>query len=312
MVILVTGGAGFIGSHLADALLERGDEVTILDDLSSGRRENIDGALESGADLVEGDIRDTDLVARTVSAVRPEAVVHLAAQSRVRHSVDQPAFDAAVNVVGTINLLEAVRNLGRGRFVLASTGGAVYGEGGLIDLPAVESAPLRPLCPYGQSKVAAEQYLDLYRRVYGLSSIGMRLANVYGPRQDPRGEAGAVATFGELLLRGGRPVVFGDGNQTRDFVYVDDVIEALLKALAGDVQGPVNIGTGTETSLLSLLDSIATAAEDPGPVDPEFEPARPGEVKRIAVDASRARSELGWSATTSLEDGLRRTLDSLR
>jgi len=320
MVILVTGGAGFIGSHLADALLERGDQVAILDNFSSGKRANIQDALAAGADLHEGDILDAEFVSRAVTAVRPEAIVHLAAQSQVRRSIDQPALDATVNVVGTINLVESGRKAGLGRFVFASTGGAIYGEGGRIDLPAAESAALKPLCPYGQSKLAGEQYLDLYRRMYAFSSIEMRFANVYGPRQDPKGEAGVVATFGELLLNGRQPVVFGDGSQTRDFVYIADVIRAILAALASDVQGPVNIGTGRETGLLTLLEGITNAGQDldrangkeATSFDPVFEPPRPGEVKRIAIDSSRALSELGWSASTSIEDGLHRTLASLQ
>lgn len=319
MNVLVTGGAGFIGSHLADALLDRGDRVTVIDDLSSGRRANLDLAISAGAELLEGDVLDAAFVTDVASTLGPDAIVHFAAQGEVRRSIDEPAFDATANVVGTVSMLEAARAAGVGRFVLASTGGAIYGEGSDLELPVPESAPLAPLCPYGLSKLGAEQYLDLYRRMYGCGSVALRFANVYGPRQNPKGEAGVVAIFCELLLGGGRPTVFGDGRQTRDYVYVDDVIEAVTAAIDSDVQGPVNIGTGVETDLTTLLGQIAAAGAaldagaDPGPGDfePTFEPPRPGEVRRIAVDPSRAARELGWKATTSLERGLRRTLEAL-
>ncbi len=184
-------------------------------------------------------------------------IFHLAAQGEVRRSIEQPAFDATVNVVGTVNLVEAARASGVGRFMLASTGGAIYGEGSGRDLPVAESSSLEPLCPYGLSKLAGEEYLLLYRRMYGLSSVALRFANVYGPRQRPKGEAGAVAIFGELLLEGKRPVVFGDGTQTRDFVYIDDVIKAVLAATDSEMEGPVNIGSGIETSLLELLEGLS-------------------------------------------------------
>jgi UDP-glucose 4-epimerase len=315
MIVLATGGAGFIGSHLADALIERGDLVTVIDDLSSGRRANLEAALAAGAELLEGDVLDPDFVMDVATGLRPDAIVHFAAQGEVRRSIDEPAFDATANVVGTINMLEAGRAAGTERFVLASTGGAIYGEGEDIDLPAAESAPMAPLCPYGLSKLAAEQYLDLYRRMYGSGSVALRFANVYGPRQNPKGEAGVVAIFCELLLSGDRPVVFGDGGQTRDYVFIDDVIEAVLAATTGEVQGPVNIGTGVETGLMDLIARIAAAAAgtgiEPAGFEPGFEPARPGEVRRIAVDPSRARQELGWQATTSLEQGLLKTLEAL-
>lgn len=319
MIILVTGGAGFIGSHLADALLGRGDEVTVLDDFSSGKRENIAGALASGAGLLEGDVLDAAFVSEAVGSVRPEAIVHLAAQGEVQRSIHEPAFDATVNVVGTINLLEAGRQNETGRFVLASTGGAIYGEGSDLELPARESAPLETLCPYGQSKLAGEQYLGLYRRMYALSSAALRFANVYGPRQSPKGEAGVVAIFGELLLNQERPVVFGDGRQTRDYVYVDDVIRAIVSALDSDLQGPVNIGTGLETELLDLIGKMGRAGAALGLAgesaetnfEPVFEAARTGEVRRISIDAALAARELGWTPTTSLDLGLRHTLGSL-
>jgi UDP-glucose 4-epimerase len=316
---LVTGGAGFIGSHLTDALLARGDEVTVIDNFSSGKRENLESALAHGADLIEGDIVDREFVDQIVQTVRPDTIFHLAAQGEVRRSIQQPSFDATVNVVGTVNLIEAGKEIGLDRFVFASTGGAIYGEGSRIDLPAVESAPLAPLCPYGQSKLAAEQYLELYRRMYMFNSVALRFGNVYGPRQNPKGEAGAVAIFGELLLEGRSPIVFGDGTQTRDFVYIDDLVDAILTASRTDVEGPINLGTGIETSLLELLDGLREAGRSlngDGPpegsgFEPVFEKARHGEVKRIAIDPGRAARELGWNPTTPLEEGLRRTLESL-
>lgn len=319
MRTLVTGGAGFIGSHLTDALLARGDEVTVVDNFSSGKRENLESALSNGADLIEGDITEREFVDETVQAVKPNTIFHLAAQGEVRRSIDQPAFDAEVNVVGTVNMIEAGRKIGLDRFVFASTGGAIYGEGSRIELPAVETVELAPLCPYGQSKLAGEQYLALYRRMYMFNSVALRFGNVYGPRQNPKGEAGAVAIFGELLLAGKNPVVFGDGTQTRDFVYIDDLIDAVLTASRNDVEGPINIGTGREVSLLELLDGLRDAGRsmngDGPPADSAFEPtfdaARPGEVKRISIDPGRAAEELGWSPTTPLEEGLRRTLEAL-
>lgn len=316
MKTLITGGAGFIGSHLADGLLERGDEVTIFDNLSSGKQENLADALKRDARLVVGDINDRAALEAVVTKAAPEVVFHLAAQGEVRRSIEEPVFDATANVVGTVNVLEAARHAGVRRIVFASSGGAIYGEGADIGLPAVESAPLAPLCPYGQSKLAGEGYLDLYRRMYGLSSVALRFANVYGPRQNPKGEAGAVAIFGELLLEGRRPVVFGDGTQTRDFVYIADLIEAVLAASIADVEGPMNIGTGEEISLLELLEALAAAGRsfESGATDgfePTFDQARPGEVKRISVDPSRAGESLGWGASTSLGDGLVQTLRAL-
>ena len=319
MKTLVTGGAGFIGSHLTDALLAGGDEVTVYDNLSTGRLSNLDSALAAGVDLVEGDILDRDLLERVMQSVRPDTVFHLAAQGEVQRSIEQPAFDATVNVVGTINLIEASREAGVGRFVFASTGGAIYGEGSRINLPATESEETAPLCQYGLSKRACEMYLDLYRRLCMFNSVALRFANVYGPRQTPKGEAGAVAIFGELLLAGQNPTVFGDGTQTRDFVYIDDLIEAILTASRTDVEGPINLGSGQETSILDLLDSLREAGNSlngDGPpagttFEPEFDRARPGEVKRIAIDPTRAATELGWNPTTPLGTGLVRTLRAI-
>ncbi|HYJ21497.1 MAG TPA: NAD-dependent epimerase/dehydratase family protein, partial [Solirubrobacterales bacterium] len=228
MDCLVTGGAGFIGSNLVDALLARGDTVTVVDDLSTGRRENLDGALAGGADLVELDIRDGDALTALTARVAPEAIFHLAAQIDVRRSVADPAFDSSINVGGTANLLEAARAAGTRRFVFVSTGGAIYGEGEGQELPLPESAPIAPMSPYGQSKHAAEGYLGLWNRMYDLATISMRFGNVYGPRQDPLGEAGVIAIFCGRLREGGRPTVYGDGKQTRDYIYVGDVVAAAL------------------------------------------------------------------------------------
>ena len=309
MRALVTGGAGFVGSNLVDALLGRGDEVVVLDDLSTGRRANLDSALTAGALLVEGDITDSRPIGTLFAEHRPDTVFHLAAQIDVRRSVADPAFDLSVNVAGTINLLEGAREAGA-RFLFASTGGAIYGEGAGRDLPLDESAACRPDAPYGQSKFAAEGYVALYRRLYGVSGAALRLGNVYGPRQDPLGEAGVVAIFSGLLLEGGQPKVFGDGRQTRDYIYVGDVVSAFLAAADSEAAGEFNVGTGVETSVLELGEAIAGQCETA--FEPEMAPARPGEVQRIAIDSSRAAAELGWRAEADLASGLRRTLDPLR
>ncbi len=310
MKTLVTGGAGFIGSNLVDSLLARGDEVTVLDDLSTGRRVNLDGALSSGARLAEVDVRDGAAVGAVFADVRPELVFHLAAQIDVRKSVEDPYFDAAVNVGGTANVLEAARTAGSRRVIFISTGGALYGEGADKQLPLPESTPIAPLSGYGTSKWGAEGYVGLYERLHGLSGMALRLGNVYGPRQDPLGEAGVVAIFCGLLANGGRPTVYGDGAQTRDYIYVGDVVAAALAAGASERGGAVNIGTGREASVLELVDVLAGLA---GRDDftPEFAPPRPGEVQRISLDASLAESELGWAPQTTLEQGLKLTLDAV-
>jgi UDP-glucose 4-epimerase len=309
MDCLVTGGAGFIGSNLVDALLARGDSVTALDDLSTGRRENLDGALAAGAELVEADVRDASSVSAAAREAKPEVVFHLAAQIDVRKSVADPAFDASINVGGTANVLEAARAAGVRRVVFTSTGGAIYGEGDGQQLPLSEDAPLAPEAPYGQSKFAGEGYLSLYERLYGLSSVSLRLGNVYGPRQDPLGEAGVIAIFCGRLRGGERPTVFGDGRQTRDYIYVGDVVSALLAAAGSDATGPINVGTGIETDVLALAEQLGRL----GGVDfqPELAPARTGEVQRISIDPSRAERELGWRPEVELGEGLRLTLDSL-
>ncbi len=310
MKALVTGGAGFIGSNLVDALLARGDAVTVVDDLSTGRRENLDGALAAGAELAELDIREAAALAERMGKVKPDVVFHLAAQIDVRKSITDPAFDASINVGGTANLLEAMRAASSHRIVFVSTGGAIYGEGEGQELPLAENAPIAPLSPYGQSKFAAEGYLALYERLYGLSGVSLRLGNVYGPRQDPLGEAGVIAIFCGRLRAGERPTVFGDGKQTRDYIYVGDVVAAALAAADSQANGPINIGTGIETDVLELARQL-TEIDGAEGFEPEFAPARTGEVQRIAVDAARAERELGWRAETSLAEGFRLTLSSL-
>jgi UDP-glucose 4-epimerase len=307
---LVTGGAGFIGSNLVDALLARGDEVTVVDDLSTGRRVNLDQALAAGAELVEQDIREGAALSALARERRPERIFHLAAQIDVRKSLADPAFDAEVNVGGTANVLEAARASECGRVVSISTGGAIYGEGEGQQLPLAEEAPIAPLSAYGQSKYAAEGYVALYERLYGVSGVSLRLGNVYGPRQDPLGEAGVIAIFCGVLKEGGRPTVYGDGTQTRDYIYVGDVVAAALAAGESEVTGALNIGAGRETTVLELVDSLRelSGAES---FEPEFAPPRTGEVQRISIDPTRAERDLSWRAEVDLTEGLRRTLDSL-
>jgi UDP-glucose 4-epimerase len=308
MRMLVTGGAGFIGSHLVDALIARGDSVTIVDDLSHGRESNVAAARAAGARLQRTDIRDAGALAEVVAAARPQLVFHLAAQVDVRISVAEPGFDARTNVEGTVNVLESARLAGAERVVFASTGGAMYGDTDV--LPTPETVAALPMAAYGQSKYCAECYLGLYERLYGLSTIALRFGNVYGPRQDPHGEAGVIAIFCGKLRAGGRPRIFGDGTQTRDYIYVGDLVGALLRA--GDTRdgGAINVGTEEETSVLELVDALAQL-NGPGTLEPEFAPARLGELQRSCLDATRARELLGWSASTSISDGLRLTLDAL-
>jgi UDP-glucose 4-epimerase len=310
MRCLVTGGAGFIGSNLVDALLARGDEVTVVDNLSTGRLSNLEPGLAAGAELEEMDIRDGEALSRLAAERRPEAIFHLAAQIDVRKSLADPSFDAGVNVGGTANVLEAARAAECGRVVSISTGGAIYGEGEGQQLPLPEDAPIAPLSAYGQSKFAAEGYLSLYHRLYGLSGVSLRLGNVYGPRQDPLGEAGVIAIFCGLLKEGGRPTIFGDGTQTRDYIYVGDVVSAALAAGDADATGPINIGTGIETDVLELIEALEGLSGNDS-FEPNFEPERTGEVQRITIDAGRAERELGWRAEMDLSEGLRVTLDSI-
>ncbi len=309
MNCLVTGGAGFIGSNIVDALVERGDSVTVVDNLSSGKRENLREAIDRGAKLLIADVRDAGAIADIFAAAEPELVFHLAAQIDVRHSVEDPADDAAANVLGTIAVLEAARAAGARRVVNTSTGGGLYGDADV--LPTPEEHPIRSLAPYGQSKLAAEGYCELYTRLHGLSTVSLRYGNVYGLRQDVHGEAGVVAIFCGHLAEGRRPVVFGDGRQTRDWVEVGDVVRANLLAAEAEVSGPVNIGRGEETSVLDLIAALREVSGRADLPEPEFAPERPGEVRRSCLDVTRARRELGWEAQVELHDGLRRILASL-
>jgi UDP-glucose 4-epimerase len=308
MRTLVTGGAGFIGSHLVDALIARGDSVTIVDDLSNGKESNLVAALAAGARLQRTDIRDAAALTEVVVAAQPQVVFHLAAQVDVRISLAAPGLDARTNVEGTVNVLESARLAGAERVVFASTGGAMYGDTDV--LPTPESVAELPMAAYGQSKFCAERYLGLYERLYGLSTIALRFGNVYGPRQDPHGEAGVIAIFCGKLRAGERPRIFGDGTQTRDYIYVGDLVGALLRA--GDTRdgGAINIGTEEETSVLEIVRALSQL-NGPGTPEPEFAPARLGELERSCLDASRARELLGWSATTPIGEGLRLTLDAL-
>jgi UDP-glucose 4-epimerase len=295
--VLVTGGAGFIGSHLVDALLDRGEEVAIADHLHRSPRPWFAEALKRGAQLHAADVRDLAALRRAFAAARPEVVMHLAAQVDVRRSIADPAFDAQVNVAGTVSVLEAAREVGTRRVLLASTA-AVYGDPD--HLPITEETPIAPLSPYGTSKAAAEWYLGQYERLHGISTLALRMANVYGPRQDPHGEAGVVSIFCGIAAAGGRATVFGDGRQTRDYVFVEDVVAAWLAAAESDVTGALNVSTGGETNIIELAQALEL------PYD--LAPGRPGEIERSNLDPTAAHHALGWRASVPLTDGLRRTL----
>ena len=300
MRVLITGGAGFIGSHVAEALLERGHEVGVVDDLSTGRRRNV----PEGVSFYERDIRTG--CPEVFQEFRPDALCHQAAQMDVRRSVREPDFDADVNVLGTIRLLESCVRHGVGEVVFASTGGAVYGEQNTF--PATEDHPQYPVSPYGVSKLASERYLYFYENHHGLSYTALRYANVYGPRQDPHGEAGVVAIFCGNLAAGKSSKINGGGEQTRDYVYVGDVARANVLALEGDAPaGAYNIGTGVETSVNELYKALCDASGKD--IAPERGPAKPGEQLRSSVDPSSAEKHLGWRAETGLHSGLERTLE---
>jgi UDP-glucose 4-epimerase len=308
--VLVTGGAGFIGSNLVDALVDRGDEVLVVDDLSNGKRENLSAAVDEGARLLVGDIRDRAFVAAAFEDGRPEVVFHLAAQMDVRRSVEDPGFDASVNVVGIANLLDASRRQGVERFVNTSTGGAIYGDTDVMPTP--ETVVPAPVSPYGQSKQCAELYCGWAGRLYGLPTVTLRYGNVFGPRQDPSGEAGVIAIFCGRVLSGERPVVFGDGTATRDYTYVSDIVAANLAAADNrEASGAFNIGTGVESSVLEMIEALRRAA-GLDELEPEFKPPRKGELERSALDVSLAERELGFRASVSLGEGLSLTLASLR
>ncbi len=301
MRILVTGGAGFIGSHTVDALVASGaGEVSVLDDLSAGKRNQVNAK----ATLYQTDLRDAAAVASVVERVRPEIIFHLAAQMDVRRSVADPAFDAQVNLVGFLNLMESARKHGLRRVIFSSTGGAIYGE--QDEFPCNEDRPLRPVSPYGVAKEATEAYLFFYTVEYGIDYLALRFGNVYGPRQDPHGEAGVVAIFCGRILDAKPVTIFGDGTQTRDYVYVGDVVRAVVAAAKSSASGiALNIGTGIETNVNDLYSTLAGIADFP--TRAEHAAARPGEQKRSVISPARADRELGWRPEKKLADGLEET-----
>jgi UDP-glucose 4-epimerase len=300
---LVTGGAGFIGSHVCDALLAGGHSVIALDDLSSGREENLDPRVR----LVVADIRGADAV-RVILSEKPEALFHLAAQMDVRRSVEDPRFDAEANILGLLNVLEGARKAGTKKVLFSSTGGAIYGEQDVF--PASESHATRPVSPYGVSKAAGELYLGYYRAQYGLPFVALRYANVYGPRQNPHGEAGVVAIFSQRLVDGEPCTINGDGTQTRDFVFALDVARANVRALEADFIGAANIGTAVETDINALYRLLAAAV--PSQQAAAHAAGKPGEQRRSCIDASLAKRVLGWEPSVKLADGLRQTVDYFR
>lgn len=301
--ILVTGGAGFIGSNLADAFLKRGHEVFVLDDLSTGRREN----LPEKARFLEASIVSNECKA-AFETFRPDVLCHQAAQIDVRRSVADPAFDAEINVVGTVRLLELCREFGTRRVLFASTGGAIYGEQDFF--PATEAHPTRPISPYGVAKLSVEHYLHYYAAEHGFRTACLRYANVYGPRQNPHGEAGVVAIFANKLLRGEVPTINGDGEQTRDYVFVGDVVQSNLLAFDKDLTGHFNVGTGVETSVNALFEVIRGAVGTG--IEPRRGPAKIGEQQRSVLDATALERATGFRPRTSLADGIKQTVEYFR
>ncbi len=303
MKVLVTGGAGFIGSHVVDRLLQEGHEVIVVDNLVTGKRKNVPKA----AQFYKLDVEHAKLE-RVFRNERPSTVMHLAAQMNVRRSVEDPMFDAQVNVLGTLNVLEQASRHGARKVIFASSGGAIYGEQHAF--PAPETHVTQPLSPYGISKLCGEHYLSYYSQMSGIQVVSLRYANVYGPRQDPEGEAGVVAIFVQKMLHREQPVVNGNGRQTRDFVYVDDVVEANLMAMGPEVQGTYNVGTGVETSVSDLFHLLVDLTKS------DFKevhgPAKKGEQLRSVIDPTKIRTELGWEPKFDLREGLRRTVEYFR
>ncbi len=303
MKVVVTGGAGFIGSHLVDRLLLEGHDVVVVDNLSTGKRKNVN----RNARLYRLDIRSSRLE-RVFRNERPSVVMHLAAQMDVRRSVADPGFDAQVNILGTINVLQQAFNHGTRKVVFSSSGGAIYGEQDTF--PAPETHPCRPQSPYGISKLSGEHYLSYYHQVGGVQDVSLRYANVYGPRQDPEGEAGVVAIFIQKLLNGEQPIINGNGRQTRDFVFVEDVVEANVAVMGQGIRGVYNVGTGVEASINELFALIKELMNSSS--RPMHGPAKKGEQRRSVVDPSTLRKELGWESRVSLREGLVQTIEYFR
>jgi UDP-glucose 4-epimerase len=301
--ILVTGGAGFIGSHLVDRLVQEGHEVVVVDNLSTGRRRNLNRAAEFYKRDVQGSRMES-----VFRRERPVVLIHLAAQMNIRRSVEDPLFDAQVNILGTLNVLDHAVRYGTRKVIFASSGGAIYGEQDVF--PAPESHATRPLSPYGISKLTGEYYLAYYQRVSGIQYVSLRFSNVFGPRQDPYGEAGVVAIFCQKMLAGEQPIINGNGRQTRDFIYVDDVVEAHMTVLGKDIQGVYNVGTAHETTINELFGKLADLTKSG--CRQLYGPAKKGEQARSVVDASKLRQELGWEPRVSLDEGLARTVEYFR
>lgn len=310
MKILVTGGAGFIGSNLVDRLLTDGHHVVVIDDYSTGKRQNLEPAIARFHDRI--DVIEADIRSKAVSAIfsdhRPACVMHLAAQIDVRKSVADPVFDAEVNIIGSLNIIEASLRNNVNRFVFTSSGGAVYAEP--EELPVSESARKQPLSPYGIAKKTIDDYLEFYRHSYEMSSISLALGNVYGPRQDPLGEAGVIAIFAGRMLSGVNPVINGDGEQLRDYVFVDDVVDAFLAAMISTEKGFINIGTGQGTSVNTLYKLIADSIGFQGSA--EHGPGKSGEMRRIYLECKKAHELLGWFPKTDLASGIAKTIDFFR
>ena len=303
MKILVTGGAGFIGSHVADSFIQQGHDVVIIDNLSMGRMENVNPKAKFY--LLDIRAKECDHVIRQEKI---DILCHHAAQMDVRMSVEDPSYDADVNILGTLNLLQSCIKNNVKKVLFASTGGAVYGE--QKTFPCDETHPTRPVCPYGITKLAVEKYLHYYQVEFGLKYVIMRYANIYGPRQNPKGEAGVVAIFTHRLLNGEQPVINGDGTQTRDYTFVGDVVRANLKALAYDQNDAFNIGTSIETDVNQIFHHLNALTG--GKAQEKHGPAKPGEQKRSVIDATKAETLLGWKPETELKDGLKRTVDFFR
>lgn len=304
MRIVVSGGAGFIASHIVDQYIQLGHQVAIIDDLSTGQQEN----LNPEATFYEVDITDAGAVAEVMQTERPELINHHAAQMNVRRSVQEPVFDATTNILGSINVIEAALAVGTRKIVYASSGGAVYGE--LQYMPADESHPINPASHYGVSKYTVEQYLSLYNQLAGLSYTALRYANVYGPRQNPYGEAGVVAIFGQQMLAGKQPIIFGDGSDTRDYVFVDDIVAANVRVLDTGDNEVFNLGTGQPTSVQEVFAAVAEATGFTG--QPIYAQPRAGDIAHNALDSSKAQQLLGWQPRSSFTEGIQRTIQFLR